>query len=72
MANPLIVEYNITKVNFTQYDFQQLVYDNSSISYSNFDCYQQNIYVERTTMVEKGREFEYGKNLEYANIVDLS
>ncbi|KAL7210989.1 hypothetical protein ACSBR2_013972 [Camellia fascicularis] len=49
-----------------------LVYDNSSISYSNFDRYQQNIYVERTTMVEKGREFEYGKNLEYVNIIDLS
>ncbi|CAL5427920.1 unnamed protein product [Camellia sinensis] len=49
-----------------------LVYDNSSISYSDFYNYRRYSYVEQTIVVVKGRELEYGKTLQYVNIIDLS
>ncbi|GMP71283.1 hypothetical protein CsSME_00029758 [Camellia sinensis var. sinensis] len=49
-----------------------MVYDNDSISYSNFRHNHRYIYVERTTLVAKGRELEYDNILQYVNIIDLS
>ncbi|XP_028075071.1 receptor-like protein EIX1 [Camellia sinensis] len=54
------------------HNLSALVYDNESISYSGFNRFHQYIYVERTTVVAKGRELEYGRTLQYVNIIDLS
>ncbi|KAL7241624.1 hypothetical protein ACSBR1_014260 [Camellia fascicularis] len=38
----------------------------------DYYCYHKHSYVERATMVEKGRELEFGITLQYVNIIDLS
>ncbi|XP_059656568.1 receptor-like protein EIX1 [Cornus florida] len=49
-----------------------LFYGNSSKNQKDFFRIRQYYYEEQATVVAKGRELEYGRTLEYVNIIDLS
>ncbi|XP_028101587.1 receptor-like protein EIX1, partial [Camellia sinensis] len=51
------------------HNLTNLVYDDACITEPRE---QRHGYVERTTLVEKGGELEYGNTLQYVNIIDLS